>query len=279
MSFAARIPFRRIARLLALIAIGYCVLLAMLWFREKSMVYVPSNPAYADWKRGERAGFEDVTFAASDGVRLHGWFKDHPQRRAVVLFLHGNGGHVPLWSESVEKLIEEQRVAAFVFDYRGYGKSAGSPDEAGLYADAQAARTWLAARTNVAESEIVLVGRSLGTGVAVHEAVRVAPRAMILISPLTSLPDAAAYHYPWVPVRWLMSQRFDSLAKIGDYRGPLLIAHGDADGTVPFSLGKRLFEAAPSSEKMFLRLPGGGHNDALPAAFDEAVDTFLRNLP
>src|SRR6218665_1159080 len=258
-------PFRSRAlrRAILLPVIAYCVVIAMLWFWEKSLVYHPMSATEGDWSIGARKGFEDVTFAAADGTRLHGWFKDHHERRAVVLFLHGNGGNVPLWSYSVDDMIRRHRVAALVFDYRGYGKSEGTPGEDGLYADTRAARKWLAERTGVRESDVVLVGRSLGGGVAVHAASEVAPRGMVLISTFTTLPAVAGYQFPWVPTSLLMSQRFDSLSKIKTYEGPLLSAHGDADRTIPFAMGEALFAAAPSSNKTFIRMPGVGHNDEL----------------
>jgi hypothetical protein len=143
--------------------------------------------------------------------------------------------------------------------------------------DARAARAWLANRARVAESQIVLVGESLGTGVAVDLAAVDGARGLVLISAFTSLPDAAASHYPWLPVRLLMRNRLNSLAKIGDYHGPLLSVHGDADTIVPFALGRRLFEAANEPKRLVVA-HGSDHNDPPTAEFYEAVDQFLGSL-
>jgi fermentation-respiration switch protein FrsA (DUF1100 family) len=145
-------------------------------------------------------------------------------------------------------------------------------------ADARAARAWLAKRTGVSESQIVLMGESLGGGVMVDLASQDGARALILDSTFSALPDVAAHHYRWLPVRWLMRNRFDSLAKIGAYRGPLLQMHGDADTIIPLTIGQRLFEAA-NEPKRFVVLPGHDHNDVRPHEFYAALDAFVAELP
>jgi uncharacterized protein len=163
-----------------------------------------------------------------------------------------------------------------IFDYRGYGRSEGKPSEAGVLADARAARAWLADREQLSSSDIVLLGESLGGAVAVDLAARDGARALVLESTFSSLPEVAAHHYPFLPVRWLMQTRFDSAAKIGDYHGPLLMAHGDADTIVPLSFGRRLFESA-NQPKRFLLLPHHDHNDPMPRAFYDAVAKLAAN--
>jgi len=138
-------------------------------------------------------------------------------------------------------------------------------------------RAWLAAREKIPESDIVLMGESIGGAVAVDLAARDGARALILESTFTTLPDAAAFHYPWLPVRWAMRTRFDSLSKIGQYRGPLFMSHGDADSVVPYDLGRRLFEAA-NEPKQFLDLPGHDHNDPMPPDYYDAVREFLERI-
>ena len=126
----------------------------------------PSRYPAGDWQPAGLA-FEDAWFTAKDGTRLHGWYVPHPQPRAVVLFCHGNGGNVALWADVLRILHDRMGVTAMGFDYRGYGRSEGTPSEAGVLADARAARTWLAQRAGIAENQIVLMGRSLGGAVAV----------------------------------------------------------------------------------------------------------------
>jgi fermentation-respiration switch protein FrsA (DUF1100 family) len=224
-------------------------------------------------------GAEEARFKSADGTKLHGWFFDHPERRAVVLFTHGNGGNVAMWANSTKYLVDRHRVAAFVFDYRGYGRSEGQPHEKGVLADARAARKWLADRTGVAEESIVLMGQSLGGAVAVDLAAKDGARGLVLVSSFTSVPAVASQHLPWLPASWVMTERFNSLKKIRQYDGPLLICHGDADRVIPFEQGEALYAAAKSTQKQFVRHTGGDHNDPPPEEYRAALDAFLDALP
>ncbi len=169
-------------------------------------------------------------------------------------------------------------ASVLVFDYRGYGRSAGSPNEAGVLADARAARRWLADRAGTPQQAIVLCGESLGGGVQVDLAARDGARGLILLSTFDSLAGVAGYHFPWVPVRLLLRTRLDSLAKIADYRGPLLQIHGRADTIVPFRLAEKLFAAA-GQPKELVALDDHDHNDPLSPAAIQAIDRFLDRLP
>ncbi len=253
----------------------YLLLVLLMMLLEKWFVFFPT--ADGDWAPGWLE-FEDAHFQAEDGTRLHGWYLEHPRPRAVVLFAHGNAGNLSHRVGLVEELRRRLRVTVLIFDYRGYGKSEGSPSEQGILQDARAARGWLARRAGVPEHQIVLLGRSLGGGVMVDLAARDGACALVLDSTFTSLPDVGAWHYPWLPVRWLMRTRLDSLSKIRSYRGPLLQFHGDSDRIVPYELGRRLFEAAPGSPKRFVTLPGHDHNDPLPELFFRELDRFLDRL-
>ncbi|MEQ8791654.1 MAG: alpha/beta hydrolase [Pirellulaceae bacterium] len=244
---------------------------------EQQVVYAPARFPEGDWQpQGLR--YEDAYFTAADGTQLHGWYVPHPQPRAVVLFLHGNAGNITSRAPSLALLNRRHDLAVMTFDYRGYGRSEGRPHEWGLRQDARAARAWLARRTGVAESDIVLMGRSLGGGVAVDLAADGGARGLVLASTFTSVPDVAAHHAPWTGVRWLMSNRFDSLSKIKKYHGPLLMSHGDADRTIPYEQGQRLFAAAPGP-KRFVTIGGGDHNTPQSEEYRRALDEFLASLP
>jgi len=252
------------------------ILLGMLWL-ENSLLYFPKPyDGGLRWQPGE-PNVEDAWFQAADGAKLHGWYYHHPNPKAVVLFAHGNAGNVAYWSRVGSQWRQDLNVSILVFDYRGYGRSEGSPGEAGLLADGRAARAWLAKRAGVAEHQIVLFGRSIGGGVVVDLATDGA-RGLILERTFTSIPDAAASHFPWLPVRLVMRNRFDSLAKIKNYHGPLLMSHGDADTVVPMQLGRQLFEAA-NDPKEWIMVAGGEHNDEQPHSYYAAVGEFLANLP
>lgn len=243
---------------------------------ERSLVFQPSQYPAGNWQPTGFA-FEDAWFTASDGTRLHGWYLAHEHPRAVVLYCHGNAGNVALWAPALHVLHDRVGVSVLGFDYRGYGRSQGIPSEAGLMADARAARTWLAERSGVPEGQIVLIGRSLGGAVAVELAASEGARALILESTFTKLPDAAHSILPWLPVRSLIHSEFNSLAKIVSYHGPLLQSHGTADRVVPYELGRQLFAAA-NDPKEFFEISGTAHNDPQPAAYYDALRAFLSRL-
>jgi uncharacterized protein len=267
---------RRIWQGVCLLAVAYLLVVVLMMFLENSLLYFPAKYPDGDWNPPGLV-FEDAWFQAADATRLHGWFVpcDHP--RAVALFAHGNGGNI---THRADLLLQLHRlgVAVLAFDYRGYGRSSGSPTEAGVLADARAARAWLAQRSGIPESEIVLMGESLGGAVAVQLAAEAPARGLVLENTFTSAPDVAAVHYAWLPVKQLMRTRFDSAALIGKYHGPLLQVHGDADTIVPFALGRKLFDAA-NEPKQFVVIPGGDHNDPRTPRFFQALDQFIANLP
>jgi uncharacterized protein len=260
------------------VAVAYCALLLVLLLLENTILYPAPKYPEGDWK-ADYLAHEDVEFCSADGTKLHGWLVEHPQARAVLLYCHGNGDCVGYLGSYLQDLRDRQRVTVFAFDYRGYGKSAGSPNEAGILADGHAAQLWLAERSGRKPTDIVLMGRSLGGGVAVDLAVKNGARGLILQNTPTSMPDAAAYFYWFAPVHLLMKNRYDSLSKIALYKGPLLMSHGTADTLVPFALGQRLFAAARSPHKRFFQIDEGGHNDAEPPEYDAALDLFIASLP
>jgi fermentation-respiration switch protein FrsA (DUF1100 family) len=257
--------------------LAYLVVVGAMMFLEDSLIYFPSVYPEGDWNP-QGLSFEDAWFQAADGTRLHGWYVPKQNARAAVLFCHGNGGNLTHRVDTLLMLHRRIGASVLIFDYRGYGRSEGTPNEAGVLADARAARAWLAAREKCRATDVVLMGESLGGAVAVDLAARDGARALVLESTFSSLPDVAAYHYAWLPVRWAMRTRFDSVAKIGDYHGPLLQAHGDADGIVPLRFARRLFEAA-AEPKQFLLLRGHDHNDPMPPQFDAALAALMDRLP
>jgi fermentation-respiration switch protein FrsA (DUF1100 family) len=267
---------RRLLRVCLLLAICYPILVGAMMLFEESFIFFPTRYPDGDWQpRG--LVFEDAWFESADGTRLHGWYVPHEDPRAVVVFCHGNGGNITHRSETLRILHDGVGVAVLIFDYRGYGRSNGKPTEAGVLADARAARAWLAQRAGVEQSEVVLLGRSLGGAVAVDLAAADGARALILESSFSSLPDVAASHYPWIPVRAVMRTRFDAAAKIGNYHGPLLQSHGTADTIVPYRFGRRLFDAA-NQPKTFVELEGLDHNEFQPLEYYQALIAFLDDL-
>jgi fermentation-respiration switch protein FrsA (DUF1100 family) len=243
---------------------------------ERFIVYQPAGAHPDDWQPpGLR--YEEVDFNSADGTQLYGWYCPVEKPRAFVLYCHGNGGNITYLHHDLRMLTERLNVAVFAFDYRGYGRSEGTPSERGILADARAARHWLAERGQIPEEQIVLYGRSLGGAVAVDLASRDGARGLVLESTFTSLPAVANDVLPLWP-GLLMYSRYNSLKKIGDYHGPLLYAHGDADGLVSYAQGERLFAAA-NEPKQFVQIEGADHNWAAPEYYIQALDEFFATLP
>ena len=244
---------------------------------ENHLIFYPQRYPRGNWET-DNLKVEDVWFTTADGVKLHGWYAAREDPRAVVIFAHGNAGNVThrqfmlrLWNQRLHSSI-------LMFDYRGYGRSEGSPDEAGLYADARAAHAWLAERAQLKPAEIVVMGESLGGAVAVDLAAELGARGLVLVSTFSTMPDVAAYHVPWLPVRRIMQNRFESVNKIGNYHGPLLESHGTADTVVPIDSARTLFAAA-NGPKRWVQIPDGGHNDPPTSQLIDAFDEFLTQLP
>jgi hypothetical protein len=260
-------------RILALIYLGILVLLMIF---EEHLIFFPSRYPEGDWNPAGLE-FDAAEFVAADGVRLHGWFCPVPEPRAVVLVSHGNAGNITHRAEEILLWQRHLHVAVFIYDYRGYGRSEGSPNEAGVYADVQAAYRYLLEERAVAPQQIVLRGESIGSAVSLELGLHQPHRALIMESPFSSLMDMGSHLYPWFPARWLVRNRFDSASKITQYRRPLLITHGTRDSIIPFRMGQQLYELA-NEPKHFSPVPGADHND-VPwvggAAYFQAIDRFL----
>lgn len=261
----------RILRVLALAYVGVCGVLMLL---ENSLVYRPTK-ASEGWQPAPLPDFQDVEFASADGQRIHGWWLPCGGAGQAILYCHGNAGNLSHRGGSMAKLRELLKMHVLIFDFPGYGKSEGRPSEEGCYRSADAAYAFLTDGKQIDPRGILIYGASLGGGVAVDLAARKPHRALVLVKTFTSAPEAAAAMYPWLPVRWLMRNRFDNLSKIKSCAGPIFIGHGTVDRLVPFAQGKRLYEAA-NEPKAFFTLEGADHNDSLPVEFFEALKGFLR---
>jgi fermentation-respiration switch protein FrsA (DUF1100 family) len=260
---------------------GVVVFLGLVAWGQRRLIYFPSTRLVPP-AAGAAPGASDVAFRADDGVELRGWFFPAPAGRATsVLVLNGNAGsresRLPL-----ARAFTERGFSVLLFDYRGYGGNPGAPSEQGLIADARAARAYLASRPDVSAGRIVYFGESLGAAVAVALAAEAPPAALVLRSPFTSLEDVGRYHYPLLPVRLLLRDRYPSLERIAGIDAPLLVLAGDRDSIVPHAQSRRLFEAAPPAVKRFVSLPGADHNDprlSHGAEVVERVAEFLAEVP
>jgi hypothetical protein len=231
-------------------------LIALMWSQQRRLIYFPS-PGPVPSAAAVLPTGRDVVVDTEDGIRLGAWY--FPGRGGAVLVCNGNGGDR---SMRVELAVALNRLglSVLLFDYRGYGGNPGRPSEEGLAADARAAQAWLAAQPEVGSDRIAYFGESLGAAVAVGLAVQRPPAALVLRSPFTSLADVGAVHYPWLPIRRLLLDRYPSIERIASVHAPLLVIAGDRDDIVPESLSRRLFDAA-AEPKRYVVVPGAGHND------------------
>ncbi|TDY00517.1 hypothetical protein EDC23_2018 [Thiohalophilus thiocyanatoxydans] len=253
-------PRLMISSLLTLLA-AYLLLLVGIYFYQPHLLFLPEIPSRQLERTPQAIGlaYEDVRLTASDGTELHGWWLAHPEPAGNVLFFHGNAGNISHRLHTL-RLFHELGYQSLIIDYRGYGKSGGKPSEAGLYADAEAAWRYLRETRRLQPGEIVISGRSLGAAVALYLAHRHPPRALILESPFTSLPDLAAAHYRWLPARWLTRYAFDNRQRIPQLDAPLLIVHSEEDEITPAQQARTLYALAPEPKQQLVLQ--GGHNDA-----------------
>lgn len=265
---------RRIWRIDRPAIVTYLLVVLAMALLENWLVYPAPPLGRGDWHPTTFV-FEEVRFTSADGTKLHGWFFLNSHSKRAILYCHGNGEDVAAVGEMAAQLSESLRASVFVFDYRGYGKSEGRPNEAGCIADGSAAQHWLAQRMMIKPSNVILMGRSLGSAIAVALAAQNGARALVLENAFPTMPDVAALHYPWLPVRWVMDNRFDNLTRIQQYTGPLLQSHRASDELIPAELARRLFDASPTGVKQWLELPGLGHNSPMPPTYYLALASFL----
>jgi uncharacterized protein len=246
---------------------------------EKRLIYFPFRTLEVTPKQlGLR--YEETRLVAEDGVTLHGWFLPVEGSRYTVLVCHGNAGNISHRLDRALLMHSKLGTDVFLFDYRGYGLSEGSPDEQGTYRDARAALRYLITARGIDRAHVVLFGESLGAAVALQLALEEPVRALVLEAPFTSIADMAGSVLPFVPVGRLLRTRYDNLGKVAGLRVPLLVLHGERDATVPFAQGRRLFDAAPEP-KQFFAIPGADHNDTYLVGGDpywQAWKEFLDDL-
>ncbi len=238
-------------------AAGY----GLLCFWASRTIYFPVKYPQGFWDQRQQLGASDVWLRASDGVRIHGWWIPSRNARIATLFLHGNVGNLTNRAVHVRE-ITAAGSSVLVIDYRGYGRSEGTPTERGLYLDAEAGYQWLVDSGNRPET-VVAHGESLGTAVAVDLAARRRCGGLVLEAPFTSAREVAARALPVIGP--LITWGLDSKRKIQNVRAPLLIIHGTQDEVIPIDLGQALFAAA-RQPKWFWAVEGSGHNEIAETA-------------
>jgi fermentation-respiration switch protein FrsA (DUF1100 family) len=275
---------RRLKRLAMTLAIGVVALLlstaAAIRHFENSFIYFP--PRYPEGFIPAHAfplPVEDVWLTTQDNVRLNAWYLTSPGSGKALLWFHGNAENI---GHGLGQAVFYSRLGVNVLavDYRGYGRSEGSPNETGVYRDADAAYDYLVQVRHVRPKNIIVFGHSLGGAVAIDLASRRECGGLIVESSFTSVRDMARRTFRIPLFEYLPKSRFDSLAKIGQVQAPILILHGTRDEIVPFSMGQRLFTAAPEP-KFFFPVEGAGHNDVIEMGGDQLFqrfESFLNSL-
>ncbi len=253
---------------------GVCIII---WGFQPKLISVPSR-GYDATPGDVGLRFEDLKLTTPDGVAISAWYIPHDRPRGSVIFCHGNAGNMADRLHDV-KLLHAMGVNVLIFDYRGYGTSEGKPGEQGTYEDAVAAWDHLVDTRGESPQRIALFGRSLGGAVAIELARRRNPGALIVESTFTNLADVGRIHYPFLPVRWILKHRYDSIDKIGAIACPKLFFHGTGDTLIPIDLARKLFAAA-AEPKEFVETPGG-HSDAgftYSPKYTDRLAAFLDSL-
>jgi hypothetical protein len=267
-------PRRMVFTILRTALIAYGVILLLAFVFQRRLIYFPFTALQATPDAlGLR--YEDVHFQAEDGTRLHGWFIPAEEADGVLLFCHGNAGNISHRLESIG-IFHRLGLDVFIFDYRGYGQSEGKPSEMGTYQDAEAAWRYLTEKRKIKPSRIIIFGRSLGGAVAAWLAQHHTPAALVLESTFTAMPDIAATHYPYLPVRLLLRFKYDTTEYLKKVDCPVLIVHSRDDEIMPSSHGQRLFAAAPEP-KNFLEI-SGTHNEGFLTSgsqYQEGLNAFI----
>ena len=266
----------RVSRTTGLALLGsFVVLFLFVVFFENKFIFLPSRYPAGVWSLPPEDQIEDVQFEASDGVKLHGWFAQGERSDRTILFFHGNAGNLSDRADWIRSL--RQVADVFIIDYRGYGKSEGSPDEAGIYLDAEAAYRLLTETRGVPADRIVIYGKSLGGAPACELASRFPCAALILQSTFTDAKTMARIMMPLFPAGWFLRTRFDNIGKIAKIEAPKLIVHSRDDEMLPYRMAEKMYEAA-AEPKTLKTFEGAGHNDLIWMHRAELIETFREFL-
>lgn len=267
---------RRIFSLVIGLVIIYAVILATSFIRQRSLMYVPNFPNRAAPPPPAAVGLdmEVVHTTTQDGLNLLAWFA--PPSKAgmpVVVVFHGNAGNLSYRAFIADAFIKKG-YGVYLAEYRGYGGNGGTPTEPGFYADGRSAIKWIHEK-GYKDSETIIYGESIGTGVAVQMATEFKPKLLILQSAYSSFAEVAKTRFWFLPVDLMLFDRFDSDKKIGQVSAPVLIIHGEVDNIIPIELAKTLFEAA-KEPKTFIVLPEASHNDVYAHGAGDKITEWLQ---
>ncbi len=256
------------------------VVAGILWiighFFQRKLMYFPDR-ARIPPRDLELTSVEEVTLKTDDGNSLICWYGKAPNPdKPTVLYFHGNAGNLAARSGRVEAYMAEG-YGIFMVSYRGYNGSSGSPSEPNNIADAQCALSYLMS-IGIPLDKIIIYGESLGTAIAVQLAAKYRSHAVILDSPFTSMTDVALLHYPYLPIRTMLRDRYETMRHIAKISAPKLVLHGEKDTVVPVTMGKAVYKAA-SDPKKLLTFAEAGHIDHWMHGSYELIFEWLAALP
>jgi hypothetical protein len=262
-----------VLRFLGIAACLYAVLVGALYFAQRRLLFLPDT-SIPDPQRVGIPGIQVLHLHTSDGLSLLAWYLPPAEPGGyVVLYLHGNGGHIGHRSDRLKRF-HAAGWGALLVEYRGYGGNPGAPTEAGLLLDAQAGLAEVQGR-GIAPERTVIWGESLGTNLAVRLADGKKFAAVVLESPFTSIAAVAWRQYPFVPVNFLLKDRFDTESRISAVHSPVLILQGGRDRLVPNAMGKELFAMVTAPKELWVA-PEADHNDLGNFGAVEAAVAFVR---
>ena len=259
--------------LLIFVAIYFFILISTYLFQRNLLYHPTENNYFGDQLT---VSIDKVKIKTQDNIELMSWY--HSKNLTdykTILFLHGNAGSL---ENRIHKInhFKDMNVNFLLISWRGFSGNKGKPTEEGLYQDARSAVAWLKSK-DISENNIIIYGESLGTGVATEIAQNKNFGGIILESPFTSMIDAGKDKYPYLPVRLLLKDKYESDKKIKNIKSPILIMHGKVDNIVPFHMGKRMYELA-NEPKYFYFSEYDDHMMEYNEKLLKALKDFVKSL-
>src|SRR5499427_5345639 len=246
-----------LAKLAAFALFAYAAVLLAAYFGQRRLMYFP-DPERVEPADTGLIGVVERIIETPDGERLVAWYGRAKPGEPTLLYFHGNAGGLAIRAPRIQRFMDEG-WGVFMLAYRGYAGSTGRPTEAANVADAGLAYAALV-HEGVAPASIILYGESLGTGIATRLATERPAGGLILDAPYTSIVDVAAQAYPYLPVRHVLQDRYETVTLIGKVHMPLLILHGERDPVIPVAMGRELFRLA-NEPKRLATFPNAAHSD------------------
>ncbi|WP_339140710.1 alpha/beta hydrolase [Croceitalea sp. MTPC5] len=262
---------RKFKKIALIILSTFLLISIMLYFLQEKLIFLPTSLSQEHTYQFTEP-FEEFFLTADDGARLNGLHFKRENPKGTILYFHGNAGDLSRWGEIATFFVQKD-YSVIIMDYRTYGKSMGKLSEEALFKDAQLFYDYTL--KNYSEDQIIVYGRSLGCAIATYTASKNSPKKLVLETPFYNLLEVAKKRFPILPVKWLLTYKFESNKYITDITCPITIFHGTEDAVVPYESGKKLYDLA-FGKKTFVTIPGGGHNDLINfEAYTRHIDKAL----